>query len=162
MQPAISVIGIGNPLRHDDAIGLILLDFLRENKKDFPSAISFFDGGTGGMNLLHLLTDSSIVLIIDAVQFGGNPGSWRFFSYDEVINTASSSNISTHISNIFEVVLIAKNLDKKPDYLYVFGVEPQDLSLGEGLSQSIQNNMSLIKKALKEKINWMSSTFNRD
>jgi len=50
----IGVIGIGNPLRKDDGIGIVLLEKLVEIKDDLPDDIEYIDGGTGGMNLLHL------------------------------------------------------------------------------------------------------------
>ena len=49
----IAVIGIGNPLRSDDGIGIVLIEKLIENKESFSKNVDFLDGGTGGFNLLH-------------------------------------------------------------------------------------------------------------
>lgn len=160
MKNLISVIGIGNPLRSDDAIGILLLDFLRECENNISSNVVFIDGGTGGMNLLHIITDYQVVLLIDAVQFGALPGSWKFFSLDDVINQSSTSNMSTHISDIFEVIMIAKKIGKKPPHLYVFGVQPLDLSFGQGLSEPLQKKLPDLKISLKKKLSYIVETFN--
>ena len=49
----IGVIGIGNPLRRDDGIGILLLEKLVERKENMPDDIEYIDGGTGGMNRNH-------------------------------------------------------------------------------------------------------------
>jgi len=154
-----SVIGIGNPLRHDDAIGIILLHFLKQNEEDFSSKVAFIDGGTGGMNVLHLILEYDTVLIIDAVQHGGKPGQWSFFSSDDVVSQKQQEHISTHISDVFQVILLAKEISQKPNNVFVFGIEPQDLSFGEGLSESLTNHLPELQKQLKEKLHWMSDTF---
>ena len=51
----VCVIGIGNTLRRDDGIGIVLLEKLIERKNKLPKNVDFINGGTGGMNLLHIL-----------------------------------------------------------------------------------------------------------
>ena len=48
--PSIGIIGVGNPLRKDDGIGLLLLNYIKKESHYFPESVSFVDGGTGGMN----------------------------------------------------------------------------------------------------------------
>lgn len=155
MEKIFGVIGIGNPLRCDDAIGIILLDFLKSHEEVFHSKVSFVDAGTAGMKVLHIISEFDIVLIIDAVQMGKAPGSWCFFSYDEVKSKKEKEHISTHISDIFQVFGIAEKIGQLPHHLYVFGVEPKDLSVGQGLSDTLQNNLPVLKKNVEEKLVWM-------
>ncbi len=159
MEKAICVIGIGNPLRHDDGIGIVLLDFLKQYQKEFPASVSYVDGGTGGMNVLHLFSDYDIILIIDAVEFKGKPGAWVFFSSEEVISQKHLIVNSTHGSDIFQIISIARQLGESPTHVFFFGIEPQDVSFGEGLSESVNNHLPEIQKQLKEKLHWMINTF---
>jgi len=159
MEKIFGVIGIGNPLRCDDAIGIILLDFLKTHEARFFSKVSFVDCGTAGMNVLHVLSEFDIVLIIDAVQMGKTPGSWCFFSYDEVKSKKEKEHISTHISDIFQVLLLSQKIHRKPEIIYIFGIEPADLSISQGLSTSVQNNLSTLKEMVKEKLCWMIDSF---
>ena len=80
-----AIIGIGNPLRCDDGIGIFLIEKLRENKECVPSDIDIIDGATAGMNLLHILSRYKKIIIVDAVDFKGRSGECRFFNSDEVI-----------------------------------------------------------------------------
>ena len=50
MRKKIGIIGLGNPLRHDDGIGLLLLQHLQTQKKILPKNIEYIDDGTNGMN----------------------------------------------------------------------------------------------------------------
>jgi len=155
MEKTIGVIGIGNPLRYDDAIGIILLDFLKDHGTDFHPNVSFVDAGTAGMNVLHVISEFDIVLIIDAVQMGKAPGSWNFFSYGDVESQKEKEHISTHISDIFQVIELAKRIQKKPEKIYIFGIEPADLSIGQGLSKQVKDNLSTLQEMVKEKLSWM-------
>ena len=100
----IGVIGIGNLLRRDDAIGLILLKKLSERKNELPKDISLIDGGTGGMNLLHLLAKFDVVIIIDAVNFNGNIGESRLFRLEDIYSKKTPITISTHESNFLNII----------------------------------------------------------
>jgi hydrogenase maturation protease len=71
MKKKIGIIGLGNPLRCDDGIGLLLLQHIQKQKKILPKNIEYIDGGISGMNLLHLLAQFDTVLLIDAVDFKG-------------------------------------------------------------------------------------------
>lgn len=159
MEKTIGVIGIGNPFRHDDAIGIILLDFLREHKQEFLSGISLIDCGTGGMNVLHLMSDFDTVLIIDAVKLGKPSGSWSFFSYNDVRTRKHQEPLSTHVSDIFQVIQLSKKIHKKPETIFFFGIEPADLSIGQGLSESVKNNLFIFQEKVKEKLHWMIDSF---
>jgi hydrogenase maturation protease len=86
MKQKIGIIGLGNPLRRDDGIGLLLLQHLQTQKKNLPKNIEYIDGGTSGMNLLHLLAQFDVVMLIDAVDFKGKPGDARVFSLNDIQN----------------------------------------------------------------------------
>jgi hydrogenase maturation protease len=158
MQEVCGVIGIGNPLRRDDGIGLVLLDHLRSREKGFASLVTYIDGGTAGMNLLHYFSIYRMILLIDAVRFGGIPGQWRFFSHNEAISKSTQEHVSTHISDVFQVIRIAQKIGQIPQHLYIFGVEPEDVSVGQGLSDTLQNNLPVLKKSVEEKLGWMIET----
>ena len=148
----IGVIGIGNPLRRDDGIGIVLLEKLIEKKDELPSDIEYIDGGTGGMNLLHLLARFDIAIILDAVNFDGHPGELRLFTSEEVRSKKVSLNISTHESDFLKVIQLSKELEKQPDELFIFGIQPKDTSFGKGLSPELQRNIELLLIRLQTEI----------
>lgn len=145
----IGVIGIGNPLRKDDGIGIVLLEELVEIKDDLPDDIEYIDGGTGGMNLLHLFARFDIVVFIDAVNFGGEIAESKFFNSEEVISKNIQIKTSTHGSDILKIIQLSKGLGEDPDEIFIFGVQPQDMTPGTRLSHEIQENIDLLVNNLK-------------
>ncbi len=158
MKKKIGVIGLGNPLRRDDAIGLLLLQYLQQNKKKHFKTIDFVDGGTGGMKLLHLLKDYKTVLIIDAVDFKGSPGESKKFTVDEIKNQKIQFFLSTHEPDFLTVYALLKELDETPDHLVIFGIQPKDTSYGTQLSKEIQCVLPLLQKQILIEIESMTNS----
>ena len=148
----IGVIGIGNPLRRDDGIGILLLELLQKNKKKFPKHIEFIDGGTGGMNLLHILARFDTVFIIDAVVFKGKPGDIHIFTLDEIKSNKTPIIISTHETDFLHILQLSKELKELPSQLFVFGVQPNDVSPGTGLSTELETILPQLYKKLASEI----------
>ena len=137
----IGIIGIGNPLRCDDGIGIVLLGHLTKRKKDLPSNINFIDGGIGGMNLLHLFTRFELVVLIDAVKFNGKPGEFRFFNSKDLKSRKISVRTSIHESDVLKIIDMARNLYDYKNDIFIFGVQPKDTSFGQKLSSELEKNL---------------------
>ena len=152
MKKKIGVIGIGNPLRKDDGIGIVLLEQLRKQKKTLPCAIECIDGGTGGMNLLHVLARYDIVLIIDAVDFHGSPGESRLVSLEEIRGEHRTKSLSTHESDFLNVVRLSEELQEQPRNVYIFAVQPKDVSFGTTFSEEIKQAVDTLTQTLKNTI----------
>lgn len=148
----IGVIGIGNPLRRDDGIGIILLEKLIEQKKFLPKKIEFIDGGTGGMNLLHVIVSFDIVFFIDAVELNSDPGSYRLFNADEIKTDKKSLFISTHENQLPQVIEMSKQLGELPKQIFIFGIQPKDISYGKDLTNDLQTKIDILIVSLKNEI----------
>jgi hydrogenase maturation protease len=147
----IGIIGIGNLLRKDDGVGIVLLERLQKQKKELPKNIEFIDGGTGGMNLLHLLAQFDIVLLIDAVDFKARPGQARVFSLKDIQSQKKPVMMSTHDSDFLNLLRLSQELKELPETLVIFGVQPRDISHGMGLSKEIETVLDgLFLKLQKE------------
>jgi len=145
-------------LRKDDGIGVVLLEKLVETMGKLPANVEFIDGGTSGMNLLHLLTRFNIAVILDAVNFGGYPGESRLFTLDEIYSQKISLSISTHESDLLKIIQLSKDLKEHPDELFIFGVQPKDTSFGSNLSSELQYNIEPLLIHLKTE---MGPIFNK-
>ncbi|MCX6662002.1 MAG: hydrogenase maturation protease [Euryarchaeota archaeon] len=158
MKKRIAVIGLGNPLRRDDAIGILLLQYLSQNKKKLSKTIDFIDGGTSGMNLLHLLGDYETVLLLDAVDFKGSTGEIKKFTVDEIKNQKIQLFLSTHEPDFLTVYALLKELDRAPTHLIIFGVQPKDISYGTRVSQEICSFLPTLQKQILEEIQSMTKS----
>jgi len=140
----IAIIGLGNLLRRDDAIGVILLEELRGKFED----IEFIDCNIEGANLLQILSKFDNILILDAVDFGSKPGEYRVFD----VNSIDQSARSTHVLNLREMVMLSRVMYKKPRRVYLFGIQPEDTSPGMELSRSLSDKKSDLIGAIEETI----------
>ena len=151
-KPSIGIIAVGNPLRKDDGIGLILLDYLQKDSSHFSEFVSFIDGGTGGLNLLYLMNRYDRIVFLDAVDFQGQPGESRFFSLDEIKSQKHVSSVSTHNEDLFQIIRLGKELNECPNDIFVFGVQPANVSFGKGLTKELQKKLDSIFYALKKEL----------
>ncbi len=71
----VRVIGVGNPLLGDDGLGIAAIEQLQ--LLQLPEEVELIDGGCGGLNLVHLFAGCRRVVLIDAADFGGQPGESR-------------------------------------------------------------------------------------
>lgn len=73
------ILGIGNVFFGDDGFGCALTEYL-ETHFDVPGSVCLLDAGTGVRNLLFTICLSPVrprrLLILDAVDFGREPGEW--------------------------------------------------------------------------------------
>ncbi|KXB06213.1 hypothetical protein AKJ52_02440 [candidate division MSBL1 archaeon SCGC-AAA382C18] len=142
------IIGIGNPLKSDDGIGVALLREME--KREFPQQVQTFEVGIASMDLLHILEDLDKAILIDAVHFGGAPGDYCFFTPDNVDSLQESS--SPHTADILDVLELSREMGGLPEEIIIMGIEPDDTSFGEGFSKNLEENFPELKKTLYEKI----------
>lgn len=147
----IGIIGLGNPLRQDDGIGIKLIEKLVKKKNRFSQNIEFIDGGTGGISLIHLFAKFDIVLLIDAIDFNAKPGDFKFFKIDDKVYSDKNINFTTHEENILNVLKIFEKIYEKPE-LYMFGIQPKKIDFKNKLTKELDNKIELILSSLEEKI----------
>jgi hydrogenase maturation protease len=147
----IGIIGLGNPLRQDDGIGINLIEKLIKKKNNYAKNIEFIDGGTGGISLVHLFAKFDIVLLIDAIDFNGKPGDFKFFKIDDKIYSDKNINFTTHEENILNVLKISEKINEKPE-VYMFGIQPKKIDFKNKLTKELEIKIDLILSKLEEKI----------
>ncbi len=69
------VLGLGNLMRSDDAVGMLILRSLTEDGR-LPPEVRAIEGGSLGLDLLDSLRGISHLLALDAVDTGVAPGTW--------------------------------------------------------------------------------------
>ncbi|MBN1280880.1 MAG: hydrogenase maturation protease [Candidatus Thermoplasmatota archaeon] len=157
----IGVIGLGNILRRDDGIGVVLLNLLKTQKDPRFKDIEFIDGGTGGMNLLHLLPRFDVLLLIDAINFQGFPGESRLFRFKELQQQHVSEPLSTHITNILRVLSLSEQLHELPTEVLLFGIQPKDISPGTSLSDDVAHRVNDTLNALIDELQRLVSVHHK-
>jgi hydrogenase 3 maturation protease len=133
------IMGVGNRLRGDDAVGPLLIDHLR-GKVDIP----LIDAGDVPENYLGPIEESNanLVLVIDAAKMGTNVGDVALFNIEQV----QGKSVSTHTANLgllFKVI----PPEKRPQVI-VLGIRPGSMELGQELSEPVRGTMVSIAEML--------------
>jgi hydrogenase maturation protease len=133
------VLGLGNLLLQDDAVGLRLLADLEAGFCGDPR-VEFVDGGTQGLALVGLLADRPAVLMLDAVGRGASPGTVHRID-DAFVRPPGGNAGATggaHQLNAGDLLLAVQLLGQRPARACVVGIEPAVVRTGIGLSEPVQ------------------------
>ena len=132
-MPKTAILTVGNALRKDDGAGGVIAQKLKEKM----GAIPVFDGGEAPENYLEkiLACNPEIVLIIDTVNFEGQPGEIREFREGKLLHT----DFSTHGMSLKLVMEYLKNRGVKE--VKLIGIQPKDTGFGEGLSEEVEKSL---------------------
>lgn len=149
MQAGKAVLGLGNMLYGDEGFGIHALHALQARLGNSEN-IEFIDGGVLGLNLLPLVESCSHLLILDCIDFGGNPGSVIELR-GEQIPLQVSQKLSEHQVSFTEVLALARFRGHLPSYFYFIGVQPADLSTGMNLSPAVRDAIGgVVERAVQQ------------
>ena len=146
----LKIISLGSEWRGDDSIGPHLLHKLEELKHPVP--VQFIHAGSDAFLLLdHLLGDDPL-LIIDCARMGKPAGTVCKFRLSEVTVRTMDSALSLHGFSFGEIWNMATRLGKVAPCTIV-GIEPQQMNLGQPLSQTVRAHVPQAIQLLQEEIN---------
>jgi len=147
---AILVIGLGNLLRGDDAIGPSVVEEL--TRRGLPEGVTALDGGTGGLDLLQVLEGWKRVVVIDAANIEREPGQFIRFAPDQARLAHAADRFSLHNAGLSEVLALANVLGRSLPEMVIFGVQPAEIGWGEGLSPALEAALPALADAVLEEI----------
>ncbi|KUF12894.1 hydrogenase maturation protease [Streptomyces silvensis] len=150
----IAIIGVGNEYRHDDAVGLIVVERLRERAAERPlppgTALAACDGDPG--RLISLWEGADLVLVVDAAHARpAEPGRVHRVELDSA-RLARAPSSSSHGLGLGEAVELSRVLGRLPDRLVVYAVEGADNSVGTGLSHTVARAVTPVVASIEEDI----------
>lgn len=131
----IMVMGVGNVLLSDEGLGVRFLDELK--KTELPENVELLEGGTAGLELVHLIQEVDFLIIVDALNAQAEPGALFRFHPGDIKVFPEQYEISFHQIGILEVLAMAKVLGQAPKTL-IFGIQPKSLEWGMDISPEIQ------------------------
>lgn len=114
------VLGIGNPILTDDAVGILVVRSLKGISADIVEA------PLGGLSILDHIQGYQRVIIADAVKKGDPPGTVSILKEDELKRALHAS--SSHDISFSEAVELGKILfpEEMPTQFVVVGIEVTD------------------------------------
>ena len=75
-----------------------------------------------------------------------------FFNIKEIKSKNIDVNITTHEQDFLKIIDLSKKLDEKPSEIYIYAVQPKNLTYNHRLSKIIKEKIELYLKDIKEKI----------
>ena len=143
------VIGLGNPLRADDGVGVRVARLLVE--QTLPENVEVVDGGTQGLGLITLMEGRQRAILVDAANVGSSPGEFVRFTPDEARLQGDEAHLSVHAGGVRDALLLAQALKVLPDEVIILGVQPANLDWNSALSPEVEAALpSLVEAVLAE------------
>lgn len=142
--PRILVAGMGNVLRLDDGFGVEAA--IQLAKSDLPAGVRVVEAGISGISLVQeLLTGYDMLILLDAVDRGGEPGT--IYVLEPTIDDLGSYEPSAradfladmHYATPQRVLILAKALDVLPPRVLIIGCQVTTCDdLGTELSTAVR------------------------
>ncbi len=132
------ILGMGNVLRGDDAVGPFLCEQLADKV-----CTEVIDAGTVPENYIQRIVSKKpqTLLVIDAIDFGASPGEIKVFKTGQLNSIA----ISTHtLSPRLFVELIAGQIDVAVAFV---GIQPAHVKLGEPIVRAATRSEAAVSPA---------------
>lgn len=133
----IAVIGIGNVLTGDDAVGPTVVRVL-EAEWAVPHDVDVIDAGTPGLDLTAYLAELEAVILVDAVKARGAPGELRTYDKKELLERPPVLAMSPHEPGVREALQNAEFMGVSPRAARLVGVIPQAVETGISLSPPVR------------------------
>ncbi|PVV85017.1 hydrogenase maturation protease [Dehalogenimonas alkenigignens] len=141
--PRILILGVGNILLSDEGAGVEVINKLNQCK--LPEYIELVDGATRAMELADIMRGRDKVIIADAVAAGSEPGAVFRFGIDQLAELRQMS-VSVHDIGVHEAIFQLRLLGELPPDIVFYGIQPDSLALGEGLTPKVKAAVEIVKE----------------
>lgn len=132
------ILGLGNPILGDDAVGLVVLKRIRplvSNRADIEVSEDYW----GGLRLMERLVGYDRAIIIDAIVSGEPPGSVMRLSVGSMPTQRSSSSHDVNLPTALELGRQSNAHLPKDEDIHIIAIEAQDVyTFTEELSPAVE------------------------
>lgn len=157
---------IGNIFMGDDGFGVEVAQQLRT--KQYPRGVKVVDFGIRGMELAYtLLDDYDILLLVDAISRGGQPGTIYLIEPDLTNMTAEKGaeagrvGLDAHSMDPVKVLAFARTLGAQPIPTFLVGCEPAVLGSGGDYEEMQMGLSEPVQKAIAEAVQMIDTLIER-
>jgi hydrogenase maturation protease len=137
------VLGVGNILLRDEGVGvavvrhLVAAAALAEDTAGSPLANAMLvDGGTLGLDLLDVIRCTDRLIMIDAVDIGGAPGTVVVLRGPDVQGTLNG-HVSPHQVGVGDLIAVASLTGTLPRDVVLIGIQPGAIEIGLDLTPAV-------------------------
>lgn len=136
-QANVAVLGLGNVLIGDDALGPTVIKVL-EAEYEFAPGVLVQDLGTPGLDLTPYLSDVEALIVVDTVRAIGAVGELRLYRREQILEHPPQPRLSPHDPGLKEALLTMEFSGGGPQEVLLVGVIPGEARTGVGLSPAVR------------------------
>jgi hydrogenase maturation protease len=146
---SVVVIGVGNVLRGDDAIGPTAAERVRAGA---PADVAVSICEAEPSRLIDAFENADVAILIDATSTGAPPGTVHRFDASTAPVPSHELRSSTHALGIGEALELARALGRLPRRTIVFGVEGSDYTARDGMTSAVGAAVEHVSAAVLEEV----------
>jgi len=150
------LLGLGNPLRRDDGVGIYVVRRLKDQIKGIDISETY----SSGLDLLEIIKGYDRVFIVDAMRTGKYKVG-KLCKFDIKNFNCPDSLSSSHTFDLTTLIQLGQRItpDEMPKEIIVYGIEVADVTaFSEGLSQRLQKELPSTINRLKREIESYETT----
>ncbi len=125
----ILVLGLGNTLLSDDGAGVHVIDALKDRLEGLESVVCR-DGGTLGLELLPHVEEASGLVLVDASQIDGPPGTVRVFEGAQMDAQLGGRKRTAHEVAAADLMAAATLTGRRPERRALVAIQPKTTDWG--------------------------------
>jgi hydrogenase maturation protease len=135
-----AVLGLGNRIETDEALGALVIERLQLDPSLLaslpdPASVELIDGGTVGLALLPYLMDLDGLVVVDAINARTEPGT--LIDLDGTALLRHDQVLSVHDLGAGELLGALYVMEAWPRHVRVVGLEPGLIELGLDLTPPV-------------------------
>jgi len=132
----IIILGIGNVLTGDDALGPTVVNTL-DAEWVLPPDVVVLDAGTPGMDLVALAAGAERIIVVDTVLSDGPPGTLKVWDRETLLAKPLSPRVNPHAPGLIESLFTLDLSGDGPTGVRLIGVVPEATDVGIGMSDAL-------------------------
>ncbi len=149
------LLGMGNPILCDDAVGVRLAQDIGSRLAGIPGLDVVAECSVGGLNLLDVIAGYDRLIVIDSIKtMGGTPGSWYRLRGGSLRRTMHLDGV--HDTNFATALELGRRMGTRlpgDDEIHIFAVEIEENSeFGTHLSARVEAAYSELGAEILEEI----------
>jgi hydrogenase maturation protein HypF len=145
----IAVIGIGNPYRGDDAVGVA---FSRRIRPKVPKGVAVLEHDGDPASLMDAWRGADAVFLVDAVHSEREDDRVFRFAAHEGPVPAEFFRLSTHAMGVVEAIELARALGELPPRVMVYGIRGDRFDHTEDLSPEVDGACKTVVLSVLDEI----------
>jgi len=151
-ESAVNIVGVGNVLMGDDGVGVAAVEALARRR--LPENVRLHDAGLAVSDVLGRLDPRDELIILDAVRGDGVPGTvYRLWLTAPAFGLRGpGAAFSLHEISVGPALRLEALSGRDFGDTAVFGVEPETIAWGEGLSRRVSAALDRLLDAVLEEV----------